>query len=240
MSKALALRKINKLAAGVLLGLGLLSQAALAQEAFVALSKEDYNRIHFPAKVVGLIAKEASFFEEKPQPLANGRVLLVNAAPEAGDTELIVQLQGGGFVSMRLLASDIPGVSFTVRPDMVEGLSAAAHSKAPLPSPVNLVPTFKAFVSGTPPADFYEIDAPIPVRFDEFDARPVKAWGNGSERMVAFQLHSRDGVTVRISPSQFYREGVKGVLLSSEAVSPDEVPMLYLLTTEALWDESNG
>lgn len=200
----------------------------------LTVSDFELNTFAFPASVKRVYFPANSPVLGTPIYLAdNTQVMLQFAKGADKPIQMVVELETGKVVQLRVLPRAVPGVSHKTA-----GAAAAPKSTAgeQLDSPSAGTPhaadveLLKHLVSeGVPPADFEAVALPGVTRFDKFSVVPLSAWSNGGRRLMVFSLVAVPGQVAVVAPPQFYRPGIAAVLVDGDTVDEKNSPQLYVV-----------
>lgn len=227
------------------------SKQAQQAEAFADIpdakyvSDYEFNTFAFPEPIKHLHFAAYDLLKGKPVYLAdNLQVLLTfKQNPEAKSVQMIVELESGAAVTLRLVPRSIPGAVFLANGAKLKAAGssatasktaqARAQAQADAPASQEDVELLKTLVSrNEPPQGFDPISLPDPTRFDKFTVVPLAGWSDGaSKKIYVFSLVAVPGQTAVVSPPQFYRPGISAVLLDTDKVSSTSSPQLFVVET---------
>lgn len=202
----------------------------------IAISDRDYNRIVFPEPIVkGRMPAGTKLSEELVYLSGNRAMMFQLAQGQTKVIQLVVELASGRVETLYLKPQAVPGTVHRVdgaldampvkkkgRPLEPAATEASPHTAA--------VAVLKSFVRGEVPASFEAAEPPAVTRFDKFSVVPAGAWTDGSDyKVYAFQLIAAKGQSAIVAPSQFYRDGVRSVMVDGDEVSEGSSPFVYVV-----------
>ncbi len=227
------------------------SKRAAALEApipgVVTVSDYEFNTFVFPDAIKRVLFPAGSPVVGKPVYLAENTQLMLQFAKSAEKNskpvQMVVELEGGAVVSVRVLPRAVPGVTHSVNGARPRSSVAAAkramtaegqQSVTPRGEDIELLK--KVVTSGEAPDGFEPVRLPRPTRFDKFTVVPLAGWTDGaSKRVLVFSLVAAPGQTAVVSPQQFYRPGINAVMLDGDVVDSANSPQLFVV--EEMRDE---
>lgn len=202
----------------------------------IPVSDRDYNRIVFPEPIVKGRMPAGTKLSEELVYLSGNRAMMFQLAPgQSKVIQMVVELASGRVETLYLKPQAVPGTVHRVDgaldslPVQKKGrhLEPVASASSPHAFAVAIL---KSFVRGEIPASFEAVEPPIMTRFDKFSVVPAGAWADGSDyKVYAFQLIAAKGQSAVVSPSQFYREGVRSVMVDGDEVSEESSPFVYVV-----------
>lgn len=202
----------------------------------LTVSDFELNTFAFPAAVKRVYFPANSPVLGTPIYLAdNTQVMLQFAKGADKPIQMVVELETGRVVQLRVLPRAVPGVSHKTagaaapspKAASPEQLEAPAAGGTPHAADVELL---KHLVTdGSPPAEFEAVALPGVTRFDKFSVVPLSAWSNGSRRLMVFSLVAVPGQVAVVAPPQFYRPGIAAVLVDGDTVDEKNSPQLYVV-----------
>lgn len=204
------------------------------------VSDTDYNRFVFPVAVTQIISPAGPNLLSAPLYMAgNKHVLLKLAGATNRPVQVVAELEDNSVQEFYLKPAPIRGVTremgvreFRSRMAREADASEAASSAAAgTPSAADMR-LLEKFSMGQIPSEFEEETIlPPEVHFERFWVKPVAVWSNGGNtRVEAWRLIGRPGLAATVAPPQFYRQGVRAVLLESDVVDGRTHPLLLLVT----------
>jgi hypothetical protein len=202
----------------------------------IPISDRDYNRIVFPEPIVkGRMPAGTRLGEEIVYLSGNRAMMFQLSAGQSKVIQLVAELASGRVETLYLKPQAVPGTVHRVdgAPD-----AAPTQKKGRVSGPVltqtsphsEAVSILKTFVRGEIPASFEAAEPPLMTRFDKFSVVPAGAWTDSSDyKVYVFQLIAAKGQSAVVAPSQFYREGVRAVMVDGDEVSEDSSPYVYIV-----------
>jgi len=191
-------------------------------------------------------------------PISNGPILpagvplLGKPIYMANNTQVLMQFQKGFDKPIQVVVETEDGIvhklylkprpvnGITYRVDGAQDLKAPQKPKLKAKSDVASEPMagthnedvelLKRAVNGDIPADFESVTLPNPTRFDKFTVVPLSGWADSSgKKIMIFSLIAAPGKSAVVAPTQFYRQGITAVMLTSDQVSDTTTPQLYVV-----------
>lgn len=207
------------------------------------ISDTDYNRFVFPVAVAQVVSPAGANLLHPPLYMANNKhVLLRLASTTNRPVQVVAELEDGSVQEFFLKSAPIRGVVKEMglrehRVASARAAEAAAASAAVAPSAVDMQ-LLERFVMGQIPPEFEEApDLPPEVHFERFWVKPIAVWTNaGNTRVEAWRLVGRPGLAATVAPPQFYRPGVRAVMLENDVVDGKTHPLLLLVTDNVVED----
>lgn len=201
------------------------------------ISDTDYNRFVFPVPVAQVVSPAGANLLHPPLYMANNKHVLLRLASSTNrPVQVVAELEDGSVQEFFLKSAPIRGVVKELglrehRVASARAAEAAAASSAVAPSAADMQ-LLERFVMGQIPQDFEESsDLPPEVHFERFWVKPIAVWTNaGSTRVEAWRLVGRPGLAATVAPPQFYRPGVRAVMLENDVVDGKTHPLLLLVT----------
>lgn len=207
----------------------------------VTVSDTEFNTFVFPHTIKRVFFPAGSPVVGKPIYLANNtQVLLQFSKGHRTPVQMVVELENGQVISLRLSIRPVPGVTHVVNGARLRTgppRTAADPRAAPVSPGGADIDLLRVLVAtGSPPDGFEPVPLPRPVRFDRFTVIPLAGWSDASSRRVlVFSLVAAPGQTAVVSPPQFYRPGISAVMLDGDVVDANNSPQLFVV--EELQDE---
>jgi hypothetical protein len=213
----------------------------------VTVSDSEFNTFVFADPIRRVFFPAGSPVVGKPIYLADNTQVLLQFAPgHRTPVQMVVELDTGQVVSLRLSIRAVPGVTHAVNGARVRH---AAHTRrgtaaAATPTTAQAQPAGAADIellrvlstTGAPPDGFEPVPLPRPTRFDRFTVVPLAAWSDAmSRRIMVFSLVAVPGQTAVVSPPQFYRPGIVAVMVDGDVIDASNSPQLFVV--EELGDE---
>lgn len=203
----------------------------------VTVSDTEFNTFLFGAPIKRILFPAGSPVVGKPVYMAdNHQVLLQFGKGQKSPVQMVVELESGEVVTMRVQPKSVPGVTHAVNGARPKGRTSQASAN---PRPSNGEPAsaraedielLKRLVSaGQPPDGFDPIALPAPARFDRFTVVPLVGWSDTAKRIFVFSLVANGGQTSVVAPPQFYRDGITAVLLDGDVVDSTHSPQLFVV-----------
>lgn len=214
----------------------------------VTVSDYEFNTFVFPDTIKRVLFPAGSPVVGKPVYMAENTQVMLQFAKSAEKNpkpiQMVVELEGGAVVSVRVLPRAVPGVTHAVNGARPRSAAAAAARRAmtaegqqsvtPRGEDIELLK--KVVTSGDAPDGFEPVRLPRPTRFDKFTVVPLAGWTDGvSKRVLVFSLVAAPGQTAVVSPQQFYRPGINAVMLDGDVVDSANSPQLFVV--EEMRDE---
>lgn len=206
----------------------------------VTVSDSEFNTFVFPEAIKRVFFPAGSPVVGKPIYLAdNTQVLLQFSKGHKTPVQMVVELDNGQVVSLRLSIRSVPGVTHAVngarlRSSPARSTESSAAAATPGSSDIDMLRVLTT--TGSPPDGFEPIHLPRPTRFDKFTVIPLAGWSDAvSKRVLVFSLVAVPGQTAVVSPPQFYRPGITAVMLDGDVVDANNSPQLFVV--EELRDE---
>lgn len=204
----------------------------------IEVSDTDYNRFVFPAPIAKIISPAGADQLEAPQYMADNRHALLRLKPGASrPIQIIAELEDRTVQEFYIKPAPIRGITREI--GMLEHKSkqrreaAVAAGAAPqtAPSAADMA-ILEQFAAGQIPEEFEEEGYLSPeVHFERFWAKPIASWTNGgTARVEAWRLVGRPGLAATVAAPQFYRPGVRAVLIENDVVDGKTHPLLLLVT----------
>lgn len=202
----------------------------------VSVSDYEFNTFTFPSPIKRVLFPGGSPVVGKPIYLGdNDRVMLQFAKSNGKPVQMVVELNNGTAVTIRVVPKAIPGVTHEasgVKAKKAVSQSSTAKSTsgdadAPKGADIELLKTVVS--SGEAPSGFEPVKLTAPTRFDKFTVVPLSGWSDGERRVFVFSLVAAEGHTAVVSPPQFYRQGITAVMLDGDVVDADHSPQLYVV-----------
>lgn len=202
----------------------------------VTVSDYELNTFAFPGSVKRVYFPANSPVMGTPIYLAeNTQVMLQFNKGVDKPVQMVVELETGKVIQLRVLPRPVPGVSHKT-----PGASAVTPGKKSLDESSEAqvggtahavdVELLKHVVTeGAPPAEFESVALPGVTRFDKFSVVPLSAWSDGSRRVMVFSLVAVPGQVAVVSPPQFYRPGITAVLVDGDTVDESSSPQLFVV-----------
>ena len=207
----------------------------------ITVSDSEFNTFVFPDVIKRIYFPAGSPVVGKPMYLSdNTQVLLQFTKGNGKPVQMVVELESGQVVNLRLAVKSVSGVTHAINgaktrntaKRIVEG--EGGRSAAPRGEDIELLKALVA--SGQPPSGFDPISLPRPTRFDKFSVVPLAGWSDGAtKRVLVFSLVAVPGQTAVVSPPQFYRPGISAVMVDGDVVDGNNSPQLFVV--EELNDE---
>jgi hypothetical protein len=168
--------------------------------------------------------------------LSGNRAMMFQfASGQSKVIQLVVELASGRVETLYLKPQAIPGAIHRVdgagdaNPSPKKGRARAAEFVSQSPHSESLS-ILKSFVRGEIPESFEATEPPGMTSFDKFSVVPAGAWTDGADyKVYVFQLIAAKGQAAVVSPSQFFREGVRSVLIDGDEVSQEASPYVYIV-----------
>lgn len=209
----------------------------------VTVSDTEFNTFVFGAPIKRILFPAGSPVVGKPVYMAdNHQVLLQFGKGQKSPVQMVVELEPGEVVTMRVQPRSVPGVTHSVNGARVKARASQAgaaprpNSGGPASARAEDIELLKHLVSsGQPPDGFTPISLPAPARFDRFTVVPLVGWSDMGKRIYVFSLVANAGQTSVVAPPQFYRDGITAVLLDGDVVDSAHSPQLFVV--EELADE---
>lgn len=200
----------------------------------VTVSDYELNTFAFPAPVKRVYFPANSPVLGTPIYLAdNTQVMLQFDKGVDKPVQMVVELEGGKVVQLRVLPRPVPGISHKTAgagAAQARAASGSTETRAQGAAHAEDVELLKFLVSeGNPPAEFEAVALPGVTRFDKFSVVPLSAWSNGERRIMVFSLVAVPGQVAVVSPPQFYRPGITAVLVDGDTVDESTSPQLYVV-----------
>lgn len=201
------------------------------------VSDTDYNRFVFPVPVTQIISPAGANLLSSPLYMAgNKHVLLRLAGSTNRPVQVVAELEDNTVQEFYLKPAPIRGVTREMgireyRTRQVRDAEVAEVASAASPSAADMR-LLEKFSMGQIPSEF-EDEAVLPpeVHFERFWVKPIAVWTNGGNtRVEAWRLIGRPGLAATVAPPQFYRPGVRAVLLENDVVDGRTHPLLLLVT----------
>lgn len=201
------------------------------------VSDTDYNRFVFPVAVTQVISPAGANLLSPPLYMAgNKHVLLKLASATNRPVQVVAELEDNTVQEFYLKPAPIRGITRELgvreyRSRQVRDAEATEASTAATPSAADMR-LLEKFSTGQIPGDFEEEpNLPPEVHFERFWVKPIAVWSNGGNtRVEAWRLIGRPGLAATVAPPQFYRQGVRAVLLENDVVDGRTHPLLLLVT----------
>lgn len=201
------------------------------------VSDTDYNRFVFPVAVTQVISPAGANLLSPPLYMAgNKHVLLKLASATNRPVQVVAELEDNTVQEFYLKPAPIRGITRELgvreyRSRQVRDAEATDASTAATPSAADMR-LLEKFSTGQIPGDFEEEpNLPPEVHFERFWVKPIAVWSNGGNtRVEAWRLIGRPGLAATVAPPQFYRQGVRAVLLENDVVDGRTHPLLLLVT----------
>lgn len=201
------------------------------------VSDTDYNRFVFPVAVTQVISPAGANLLSPPLYMAgNKHVLLKLASATNRPVQVVAELEDNTVQEFYLKPAPIRGITRELgvreyRSRQVRDAEATEASTAATPSAADMR-LLEKFSTGQLPGDFEEEpNLPPEVHFERFWVKPIAVWSNGGNtRVEAWRLIGRPGLAATVAPPQFYRQGVRAVLLENDVVDGRTHPLLLLVT----------
>lgn len=204
----------------------------------IEVSDTDYNRFVFPVAITQIISPAGSTQLQAPLYMAGNRHALLRLnAGSARPIQIVAELEDGSVQEFYIKPAPIRGITremgireYKSRQSR-EAAAVAGASPQAAPSAADMY-LLEQFASGQIPEEFEEEDRLSPeVHFERFWAKPIAAWSNGgSARVEAWRLVGRPGLAATVAAPQFYRPGVRAVLIENDIVDGKTHPLLLLVT----------
>lgn len=216
-----------------------IAQPAAAKANEFEVSDVDYNRLVFPAAVVQVTSPVGAPHISEPLYMSGNKHVLLRFSSSPRAIQTVFELEDGSVYELFLKPAPIRGVTREVGTDTsrrdkmrkqqsaefaqaAEGAGFAGAGDAEL---------LESFSMGRIPAAFDELtELPPEVHFERFWAKPIAAWTDSvTTRVEAWRLVGRPGLAATVAPPQFYRPGVRAVLLENDTVDGRTHPLLLLV-----------
>jgi hypothetical protein len=203
----------------------------------VTVSDYEYNTFVFPDFIKRIHFPAGSPVVGKPVYLGeNKQVMLQFSKGQDRPVQMIVEMDGGTVVTLRVVPKAVPGVTHAVNGARVRAASPA-RKEGQLDDPLNAAPRgedielLKQVVARQEaPSGYDPVKLPNPTRFDKFSVIPLAGWTDGTgKRIFVFSLVGVPGQTAVVSPPQFYRPGITAVMLDGDVVDATNSPQLYVV-----------
>lgn len=203
------------------------------------VSDTDYNRFVFPVAVTQVISPAGANLLSAPLYMAgNKHVLLKLAGASTRPVQVIAELEDNTVQEFYLKPAPIRGITrelgvreYRNRQAREAEATEASAAAGATPSAADMR-LLERFSMGQIPSEFEE-DTVLPpeVHFERFWVKPIAVWTNGGNtRVEAWRLIGRPGLAATVAPPQFYRAGVRAVLLENDVVDGRTHPLLLLVT----------
>jgi len=208
----------------------------------VTVSDTEFNTFLFPAPVKRILFPAGSPVVGAPVYMAdNHQVLLQFAKGHKAPIQMVVELEGGDAVKMRVVTRSVPGITHAVngaRPRTARANGALVQRSGqaePAARGQDVELLKQLMTTGQPPDGFDKVKLPAPTRFDRFTVIPLVGWSDTAKRIMVFSLVANGGQTSVVAPPQFYRDGITAVMLDGDVVDAQNSPQLFVV--EELADE---
>ncbi len=213
----------------------------------VTVSDFEFNTFVFPDTIKRVLFPAGSPVVGKPVYMAENTQVMLQFAKSTDKNpkpvQMVVELEGGSVVSVRVLPRAVPGVTHAVNGARPRSAAAAAKRAMTAEGQQSVTPRGediemlkKVVTSGDAPDGFEPVRLPRPTRFDKFTVVPLAGWTDGvSKRVLVFSLVAAPGQTAVVSPQQFYRPGINAVMLDGDVVDSANSPQLFVV--EEMRDE---
>lgn len=203
------------------------------------VSDVDYNRFVFPAAVVQVISTAGSSAVGEPLYMSGNRQVLIRFRAVPRPIQLVFELEDGAVHELYVTPAPIRGVTREVgvadqQKDKLRTARAGASSLTD--NSVGFqgaadIDLLEQFSMGRIPSAFEDADDfPPEVHFERFWAKPIAVWSDSAgTRVEAWRLIGRPGLAATVAPPQFYRPGVRSVLLENDIVDGRTHPLLLIV-----------
>lgn len=201
------------------------------------VSDTDYNRFVFPVAVTQVISPAGANLLSPPLYMAGNKHVLLKLTGAANrPVQVVAELEDNTVQEFYLKPAPIRGITRELgvreyRSRQVRDSEASEAATAATPSAADMR-LLEKFSTGQIPGDFEEEpNLPPEVHFERFWVKPIAVWSNGGNtRVEAWRLIGRPGLAATVAPPQFYRQGVRAVLLENDVVDGRTHPLLLLVT----------
>lgn len=202
----------------------------------VTVSDSEFNTFVFGAPIKRILFPSGSPVVGKPVYMADNHQVLLQFGKNKAPVQMVVELDSGEVMSMRVTPRAVPGVTHSVNGARARG--GVANESGPLRATGGEGTSARAediellkhlVTSGQPPEGFSPIALPSAAKFDRFTVVPMVGWSDGSKKIFVFSLVSNGGQASVVAPPQFYRDGISAVLLDGDVVDAANSPQLFVV-----------
>lgn len=199
------------------------------QQSEIAVSDREMNTFVFDMPVVDTLAPNGAAFAGKPLYLPGHKtVILQLPRGSSSRVQVLFVFEDGSSRQVYLKPKPIPGVMWTDKGSQKQ----ATRSYAEEPTQSADVRILQRLVQDERSIgdQFTKIPLPAQAMFTDYTLVPTGAWYDGeSRRLFRFAVVAKPGHTALLSEPQFYRDGIKVVMLDGQLTDAEHTPSLYVI-----------
>lgn len=206
----------------------------------IEVSDTDFNRFVFPSPATQVVSPVGPPIVSDPLYMDGNRQALIKFAAYPTPIQMVFELEDGSVHEVFAKPAPIRGITRHVggldsrRRDAAAAVRQAetvqAQAESGFAGAADMA-LLEQFVLGNIPGNFEEwYELPPEVHFERFWAKPITVWTDGaSTRVEAWRLIGRPGLAASIAPPQFYRPGVRAVLIEHDIVDGKTHPLMLVV-----------